>query len=128
MIVTVDHDSPIPPFEQLRVAIRRLVATGALPIGARLPTVRQLSADLALAPGTVVRAFRELETEGIIETRGRHGTRVRSIPEPPLGADREQQIREAASTYAAIAAELVISDDVALEHVRIALNANASQR
>jgi DNA-binding transcriptional regulator YhcF (GntR family) len=128
MIVTVDHDSPIPPFEQLRVAIRRLVATGALPIGARLPTVRQLSADLALAPGTVVRAFRELETEGIIETRGRHGTRVRSIPEPPLGADREQQIREAASTYAAVAAELVISDDVALEHVRIALNANASQR
>jgi DNA-binding transcriptional regulator YhcF (GntR family) len=128
MIVTVDHDSPIPPFEQLRVAIRRLVATGALPIGARLPTVRQLSADLALAPGTVVRAFRELETEGIIETRGRHGTRVRSIPEPPLGADREQQIREAASTYAAIAAELVISDDVALEHVRIALNANVSQR
>jgi DNA-binding transcriptional regulator YhcF (GntR family) len=128
MIVTVDHDSPIPAFEQLRVAIRRLVATGALPIGARLPTVRQLSADLALAPGTVVRAFRELETEGVIETRGRHGTRVRSVPEPPLGVDREQQIREAAATYAAIAAELVITDDVALEHVRIALDANASPR
>jgi GntR family transcriptional regulator len=125
VIVTVDHDSPIPAFEQLRVAIRRLVATGALPVGARLPTVRQLASDLGLAPGTVVRAFRELETEGVIETRGRHGTRVRRVPAPPVGADREQRIRDAAITYAAIAAELAMGDDVALDHVRAALEATA---
>ncbi len=123
MIVAVDHDSPTPAFEQLRVAIRRLVATGALPVGARLPTVRQLAADLGLAPGTVVRAFRELETEGVIETRGRHGTRVRNIPAPPARFEREERIRDAAETYAAIAAELVIAADVALDHVRVALEA-----
>jgi DNA-binding transcriptional regulator YhcF (GntR family) len=121
VIVTVDHDSPTPAFEQLRVAIRRLVSTGALPVGARLPTVRQLAADLGLAPGTVVRAFRELEGEGIIDTRGRHGTLVRSVPVPPAPAEREQRIREAASTYAAVAAELVVPTEAALEHVRMAL-------
>jgi DNA-binding transcriptional regulator YhcF (GntR family) len=92
-----------------------------LPIGARLPTVRQLSADLGLAPGTIVRAFRELETEGVIETRGRHGTRVRSIPAAPARAERERRIRDAAATYAAIAAELVMTPDDALAHVRSAL-------
>ena len=61
MIVSVDPGSPIPPFEQIRIAIRQLVATGALPVGSRLPTVRQLAADLGIAPGTVGRAFRQLD-------------------------------------------------------------------
>jgi DNA-binding transcriptional regulator YhcF (GntR family) len=125
VIVTVDHDSPTPAFEQLRIAIRRLVATGALPIGSQLPTVRQLAADLALAPGTVVRAFRELEMEGVIETRGRHGTRVKAAPRPPKRTEREQQIRDAAATYAAIAAELLIAPDVALDYACAALEATS---
>jgi GntR family transcriptional regulator len=118
VIVTVDPRSPVPPFEQLRLAIRRLVATGALPLGSRLPTVRQLAADLALAPGTVGRAFRELEAEGVIETRGRHGTHVKNAPRV-LDADQvDRAIREAAATYAAVAAELTVDRDSAIEHVR----------
>jgi GntR family transcriptional regulator len=128
VIVSIDHDSPTPAFEQLRTAIRRLVATGALPVGARLPTVRQLAVDLGLAPGTVVRAFRELETEGVIETRGRHGTRVRQMPAPPAPPERQQRIRIAAANYAAIAAELAIAPDMAIDCVRRALQAAAPQR
>jgi GntR family transcriptional regulator len=118
VIVTVDPRSPIPPFEQLRLAIRRLVATGALPLGSRLPTVRQLAADLALAPGTVGRAFRELEAEGVIETRGRHGTHVKSVPRTLDPDHVDRAIREAAVTYAAVAAELAVDRDTAIEHVR----------
>ncbi len=118
MIVTVDPRSPVPPFEQLRLAIRRLVATGALPLGSRLPTVRQLAADLALAPGTVGRAFRELENEGVLETRGRHGTHVKSAPRVLDPDQVDRAIREAATTYAAVAAELAIDRDTAIEHVR----------
>ena len=121
VIVTVDPRSPVPPFEQLRISIRQLVATGALPLGTRLPTVRQLAADLGIAPGTVGRAFRELEAEGLIETRGRHGTRVKRAPRLPRGTERERRIREAAATYAAAAAELGIDADVAVERVRDAL-------
>ena len=123
MIVTVDHDSPVPAFEQLRVGIRRLIATGAIPVGARLPTVRQLASDLGLAPGTVVRAFRELETEGIIDSRGRRGTCVRSLPAPPAPDERAGRIREAAAIFAAAAAELAIPAGDAIEHVRVALAA-----
>jgi len=122
VIVSVDPNSPIPPFEQLRIAIRQLVATGALPVGSRLPTVRQLAADLRIAPGTVGRAFRELEVEGIIESRGRHGTHVKSAPRPPHAAERGRRIRAAANDYAAVAAELAIDPSDAIDHVRQALN------
>lgn len=122
MILEVDTRSPVPPFEQIRISIRRLVATGELTVGSRLPTVRQLASDLGLAPGTVARAFRELESEGIIETRGRHGTRVKSAPPVPRRAEGDRRIRDAASAYAAIAAELAIDAETAMEHIRRALN------
>jgi GntR family transcriptional regulator len=122
VIVAVDPKSPTPPFEQLRISIRTLVATGKLPLGSRLPTVRQLAKDLGIAPGTVARAFRELEQEGIIETRGRHGTRVRRTPAVPRRAVAERRIRDAANAYAAVAAELCIDPVTALEHARRALD------
>ncbi len=125
MIVTIDHDSPTPAFEQLRVGIRRLIATGAIPVGGRLPTVRQLAADLGLAPGTVVRAFRELETEGIITSRGRRGTVVVGVPAAPSPEHREERIAEAAGIFAATAAELLIPADEALAYARAALAATA---
>jgi GntR family transcriptional regulator len=121
VIVTVDPNSPVPPFEQLRIAIRQLVATGNIPVGSRLPTVRQLAADLGLAPGTVGRAFRELESEGIIESRGRHGTHIKSTPRPPEAAERKRRIREAANAYVAIAAELSVDPETAVATVRQAL-------
>jgi DNA-binding transcriptional regulator YhcF (GntR family) len=125
VIVTVDPDSPTPPFEQLRSAIRRLVATGGLPVGSRLPTVRQLATDLGLAPGTIGRAFRELESEGIIESRGRHGTHVKAAPPSPEGAEQDRRLREAATSYAAIAAELGVSSEAAMVEVQRAFEAHS---
>jgi DNA-binding transcriptional regulator YhcF (GntR family) len=78
-IVEIDTVSAVPPFEQLRSQIASMVTSGALEIGAKLPTVRQLAADLGLAPGTVARAYRELEADGVIATRGRHGTFVAGV-------------------------------------------------
>jgi GntR family transcriptional regulator len=121
IVVTVDTNSPTPPFEQLRVAIRRMVATGALPVGVRVPTVRQLASDLGVAPGTVQRAYRELESEGVLESRGRHGTRVKQAPRPPDRAAVHHRIRDAAATYAAVAAELGLSAESALRHIEEAL-------
>jgi DNA-binding transcriptional regulator YhcF (GntR family) len=73
----VDLASAVPPYEQLRVQIADLITLGTLRPGARLPSVRQLAADLGLAGGTVARAYRELEHAGLVEGRGRHGTLVR---------------------------------------------------
>ena len=78
MIIAVDPDSPVPPYEQVRAQLAGLIEAGNLPTEVRLPTVRQLAGDLGLAVNTVARAYRELEGAGLIETRGRHGSFVAS--------------------------------------------------
>ncbi|QHC23421.1 GntR family transcriptional regulator [Streptomyces sp. GS7] len=81
--VRVDTTSPVPPYEQIRAQLAALILTSRLAEGERLPTVRQLAADLGLAPGTVARAYRELEASELIRTRRGAGTRVAApLPEP----------------------------------------------
>jgi DNA-binding transcriptional regulator YhcF (GntR family) len=74
--VRVDPGAAKPLFDQLRTQIIGGVRNGRLAAGARLPTVRELAARLGLAVNTVARAYRELESAGILETRGRFGTFV----------------------------------------------------
>jgi DNA-binding transcriptional regulator YhcF (GntR family) len=65
-----------PPTDQIRDQIRGLIASGQLAANDRLPSVRQLAKDLAVAPGTVAKAYRALETERLLITRTGSGTRV----------------------------------------------------
>jgi DNA-binding transcriptional regulator YhcF (GntR family) len=76
MRVSVDTDDPTPPYEQIRGQVARVIEAGQLAVGERLPTVRQLAGDLRVAPGTVARAYKELEAAGLVETRRAAGTRV----------------------------------------------------
>ena len=72
----VDGASRTPPYDQLRTSVIEAIRDGRLAPGTRLPTVRDLAGQLGLAVNTVARAYRELETAGIVETRGRQGTFV----------------------------------------------------
>lgn len=74
--LTVDAASPVPPYEQIREQLARAIENGTLLPSAKLPTVRQLAADLGVAVNTVARSYRELESAGLIETRGRNGSFV----------------------------------------------------
>ena len=76
--IEVDATSGVPPFEQLRAQVAAQAASGELPAGTRLPTVRGLATELGLAPNTVARAYKELEADGVVATEGRRGTFVRS--------------------------------------------------
>ena len=76
MIVRIDESSAVPPYRQLVDQMLSLIAGGTMPVGQRLPPVRQLAADLGLANGTVARAYRLLEEADVLETRGRKGTFV----------------------------------------------------
>jgi DNA-binding transcriptional regulator YhcF (GntR family) len=76
--VRIEAAASTPPFEQLRTHLARCVAEGRLPAGTRLPTVRSLAQGLGLAAGTVARAYKELEADGVVETHGRRGTFVTS--------------------------------------------------
>ena len=109
--ITVEHDSPTPPYEQVREQIRARVDDGSLAPGTRLPTVRGLAAELGLAANTVARAYRELEGLGVIETRGRAGSVV-------TGAGTDRAAREAAQEYAEKLKALGVDRTEALALVR----------
>lgn len=120
MIVRIDVASSVPPYEQLRAQIGALAGSAALPVGARLPTVRGLADDLGLAPGTVARAYRELERDGCVETRGRHGTFVAASPRLSEAARRDQ-LRRAARAYAEQARQIGLGGQEAHDAVLNAL-------
>lgn len=99
MIITVDPADREPPYQQIRVQVLAAIAAGALTADTRLPTIRQLAADLGLAPNTVARAYRELEADGAIETRGRKGTFVR-VPAVEAAQDaHDRQVAEVARRF-----------------------------
>ncbi|MDT0143835.1 GntR family transcriptional regulator [Microbacterium sp. PRC9] len=116
MSFVIDPSSAVPPFEQLRTGLVDAVASGELAAGARLPTVRRLAEDLGVAPGTVARAYRELEASGIIETRGRNGTFVAFDADPA-----RQQLQRAAAAFAAQVRDLHLDAEEALAVVTAAL-------
>lgn len=121
MIVSIDPESTLPPYEQLRVQIAGLIGGGSLQPDARLPAVRQLAADLGVAPGTVARAYRELEDDGWVEGRGRHGTVVRPNPPVKPAAQRRRRLRAETNILVATARSLGASDAEVLEALRTAL-------
>lgn len=81
MIINIDPAGAGTPAEQLMAQISALIDRGELSPGDRLPTIRSLAADLGLAPGTVARAYAELERDGWLTAQGRRGT---VVAEPPL--------------------------------------------
>jgi len=71
MILYVNPASGTPIYVQLMDQVKHAIETGALKAGEQLPTLRKLAEELVINPNTVVRAYRELEHEGIVEIR--HG-------------------------------------------------------
>lgn len=80
--VAIDDTSNQSIYEQIVARIQEAIATGALRSGDRLPTVRQLADELDVAPGTVARAYAELERAGAVITEGARGTRVAKREDP----------------------------------------------
>jgi GntR family transcriptional regulator len=92
--IVVDMSSPMPPFEQVRYQLESLIVSGVLRADQRLPPVRQLAGDLGLAVGTVARAYRELETAGLIRSRRGGGTSVVSPSTTRSASERRALLRE----------------------------------
>jgi DNA-binding transcriptional regulator YhcF (GntR family) len=112
--IELDARAAKPLFDQLRTQIIDRVRSGMLAAGSRLPTVRELAGELGLAVNTVARAYRELESAGIVETRGRFGTFVARI-DPSDAA-----MASAARSYAEAARALGVAKADALRYVESA--------
>lgn len=78
--IELDDASDRSIYEQIVARVQEAVATGELESGARLPAVRQLADQLDIAPGTVARAYGELERLGVVVTEGARGTRIAEAP------------------------------------------------
>ncbi len=76
MEITIDIDDPVPLFAQLIEQIKKAVETNKLSPGDALPSIRQLANDLELNNKTVAKAYRLLERDSVIQTRGYRGTFV----------------------------------------------------
>jgi DNA-binding transcriptional regulator YhcF (GntR family) len=123
VIIEVDTSSAVPPYEQIREQVTTMAATGVLPTGSRIPPIRQLARDLGLANGTVARAYRELEGDGVIESRGRHGTFVLgSGRRAARNGDEPDRLHEIARVFAVAVHQLRTDHDQAIEAVRQALD------
>jgi GntR family transcriptional regulator len=72
----IDPKSGVPLYRQVIEQVKFSIARGRLKPGDRLPTVRQLAVDLSINPNTVIRAYRELEIEKVLETQQGSGTFV----------------------------------------------------
>ena len=90
MIFRLNQSSGIPLYLQLMEQVKHAVETGALREGDQLPTIRKVAEDLVMNPNTVVRAYRELEHEGVLELKPGSGA---FIKEPAEG--RARVIRKA---------------------------------
>ena len=116
--ITVDPTSATAPFEQLREQIAGQARAGVLPVGYRMPTVRGLAETLGLAANTVAKAYRALESDGVIETRGRHGTFIAAA-----GDAARREAAAAAAGYAQRARRLGLDRKQAAATVADALRA-----
>ena len=98
----IDGHSVVPPYLQIVQQVRQALRMGVLDVGDQLPTVREVVSATAINPNTVLKAYRDLEREGLIEARAGHGTFVRRLPPGPppgtharLGRGLAQGVREA---------------------------------
>src|SRR6202007_288256 len=92
----IDLHSGVPVYRQLGNQRRSGMAAGALNAGDQLPTVRQMAVDLAINPNTVMRAYRELELGGLLETHQGTGTFIAKKKLARKDAERERQLAQLA--------------------------------
>ena len=91
MHIRVSPSDGVPLYQQIMRQVKLLVASGRLTPGDQLPPVRKLAQQLLVNPNTVVRAYRELETEGVLLTRRGAGVFV-SDGGSPLAASEQRRI------------------------------------
>ena len=94
MKISIDIDDPVPPFAQLIAQVKAAVQSGRLRPGEPLPSIRQLANDLTLNLKTVAKAYRSLERDAVIQTRGYRGSFVHKDAAANCRVDLSQRAHE----------------------------------
>lgn len=100
-MLALNYRDPRPIYEQLKEKLRRLILTGAIASDEKLPSVRDLAAELSVNPNTIQRAYRELESEGFVYTVAGRGSFAAALTQ--VDDSRVQKLKQ---DFSAAAAEL----------------------
>ena len=122
----LDTVSGVATYLQLVQQVRDALRLGLLEPGDRLPTAQQVVAKLAINPNTVLKAYRDLEREGLVEPRAGHGTFVlRRPPGPPPGT--HSRLARSLTQWVHSAREAGLDDDSIESLLRVTLQAAAEE-
>ncbi len=114
----LDPRSGVPAYRQVIDQVMGGLASGALLAGEQLPTVRQLAVDLTINPNTVIRAYRELEIRGAIETQQGTGTFVSHQKVERDSAERQRRLTQLAGDFVARAGSAGFTVEELIDRLR----------
>ncbi len=122
----VDGRSVVPPYLQIVQQVRQALRMGLLDVGDKLPAVREVVAATAVNPNTVLKAYRDLERQGLIEARAGHGTFVlKRPPGPPPGT--HSRLGRSLARWVRQAREAGLDDESIESLLRVTLRAAAEE-
>ena len=124
----LDDRSGVPVYRQLIDQVMGGMAAGALAAGHQLPTVRQVAVDLSINPNTVVRAYRELEIRGVLETQQGTGTFISHQKVKRDDVERERQLTQLVTDFVARAGSAGFTIDDLVEQLRERQNGSEKTR
>ena len=126
----LDLHSGVPVYRQIIDQVRGGIAVGTLTAGDQLPTVRQLAVDLAINPNTVMRAYRELELGGALETHQGTGTFIsdKKFNRNDNAAEHERQLVQLAGEFAARAGAAGFTVEELIDRLRELVPHSAQRR
>ena len=124
----LDLHTGVPVYRQIIDQVRAGIASGALAAGDQLPTVRQLAVDLEINPNTVMRAYRELELGGLLETHQGTGTFISDKKPDRKSAERERLLDQIAGDCASRAGAAGFTVEELIDRLREMLPRPAQRR
>jgi len=109
-LLDIDPAAAAPIWRQIEDGMRRLVASGALPAGTAVPSVRELARELRVNPATVSKAYQRLTADGALEVRRGEGTFVAERSAGALADEREQLLADLAEGFSEAARSMGVTE------------------
>lgn len=115
----IDHHSAVPVYRQMVNAIVAAIEAHELGIGDKLPSIRELSAQLGVNPNTTAKVYRELELRGFVESRAGSGSFVKPLDEKAAAADKQARMQRLFEKLLGEAREVQIEERELLQFLRL---------
>ena len=125
---SLDARSGVPVYRQIIDQVTGGIAAGALAPGDQLPTVRQLAVDLSINPNTVIRAYRELEIRGVLETEQGTGTFISNQEVRLDTAERQRSLNQLIGDFMARAGSAGFTAEELIEQLQAMQSVAAKKR